>query len=121
MHVKDPSVFLHNAFLSQLWVLLVHSSMSESKAKIMTHRLHAVIGHFTVMNGSETEGDLVLIQSFFALLWKLFLENNSEHKNNLIYIIKQKGLYQHEVTVSLASTHNCKMAYSPKITKQYLS
>ena len=37
------------------------------------------IGHFTVMDGSEAEGDLVLIQTFFALLWKLFLKNTSEH------------------------------------------
>ena len=49
------------------------------------------IGHFTVMDGSEVEGDLVLIQTFFALLWKLFLKNTSKHKNNLIYIIKQEG------------------------------
>ena len=35
------------------------------------------IGHFTVMDGSEAEGDLVLIQTFFALLWKLFLKNTS--------------------------------------------
>ena len=27
------------------------------------------------MDGSEGEGDLVLIQTFFALLWKLFLKN----------------------------------------------
>ena len=69
------------------------------------------IGHFTVMDGSEVEGDLVLIQTFFALLWKLFLKNTSKHKNNLIYIIKQEGLYQNKVTLSLASIHNCKMAY----------
>ena len=69
------------------------------------------IGHFTVMDGNEAEGDLVLIQTF-ALLWKLFLKNNSQHKNNLIYIIKQKGLYQNKVTLSLASIHNCKIAYS---------
>ena len=68
------------------------------------------IGHFTVMDGSEVEGDLVLIQTF-ALLWKLFLKNTSKHKNNLIYIIKQEGLYQNKVTLSLASIHNCKMAY----------
>ena len=35
------------------------------------------MGHFTVMDGSEAEGDLVLIQTFFALLWKLFLKNTS--------------------------------------------
>ena len=69
------------------------------------------IGHFKVMDGSEVEGDLVLIQTFFALLWKLFLKNTSKHKNNLIYIIKQEGLYQNKVTLSLASIHNCKMAY----------
>ena len=28
------------------------------------------ICHLTVMDGSESEGDLVLIQIFFALLWK---------------------------------------------------
>ena len=70
-----------------------------------------LIGHFTVMDGSEGEGDLVLIQTFFALLWKLFLKNTSKHKNNLIYIIKQEGLYQNKVTLSLASIHNSKMAY----------
>ena len=36
-----------------------------------------LIGHFTVMDGSEAEGDLVLIQTFFALLWKLLLKNNT--------------------------------------------
>ena len=66
------------------------------------------------MDGSEGEGDLVLIQTFFALLWKLFLKNTSKHKNNLIYIIKQEDLYQNKLTLSLASIHNCKMAYSPK-------
>ena len=64
------------------------------------------------MDGSEGEGDLVLIQTFLALLWKLFLKNTSEQKNNLIYIIKQEGLYQNKLTLSLASIHNCKMAYS---------
>ena len=29
------------------------------------------------MDGSEAKGDLVLIQTFFALLWKLFLKNTS--------------------------------------------
>ena len=71
----------------------------------------SLIGHFTVMDGSEGEGDLVLIQTFFALLWKLFLKNTSKHKNKLIYMIKQEGLYQSKVTLSLASIHNCKMAY----------
>ena len=67
---------------------------------------------YVVMDEGEGEGDLVLIQTFFDLLWKLFLKNTSKHKNNLIYIIKQEGLYQNKVTLSLASIHNCKMAYS---------
>ena len=67
----------------------------------------SLIGHFTVMDESEGEGDLVLIQTFFALLWKLLLKNTSKHKNKLI---KQEGLYQNKVTLSLASIHNCKMA-----------
>ena len=64
------------------------------------------ICHFTVMDGSEAEGDLVLIQTFFALLWKLFLKNTIKHKNNLIYKINQEGLYQNKVTLSLAFIHN---------------
>ena len=63
------------------------------------------------MDGSEGEGDLVLIETFFALLWKLFLKNTSKHKNNLSYIIMQEGLYQNKLTLNLASIHNCKMAY----------
>ena len=73
--------------------------------------LFSPTGHFTVMDGSEGEGDLVLIQTFFALFWKLFLKNTSKHKSNLICIIKQESLYQNKVTLSLASIDNCKMAY----------
>ena len=40
-----------------------------------SNRTVVIIGHFTVVNGTEAEGDLVLIQTFFALLWKLFLKN----------------------------------------------
>ena len=47
-------------------------------SRTATHEIiPRLIGHFTVMDGSEAEGDLVLIQTFFALLWKLFLKNNS--------------------------------------------
>ena len=81
------------------------------KVKTIVRSVWPLIGHFTVMDRSKGEGDLVLIQTFFALLWKLFLKNTSKHKNNLIYIIKQEGLYQNKVTLSLASIHNCKMAY----------
>ena len=59
----------------------------------------------------EADGDIVLIQPSFALLWKLSLKNTSKHKNNLIYKIKQEGLYQNNVYSSLPSIHNCKMAY----------
>ena len=47
------------------------------------------------MDGSEGEGGhFFFMQTFFALLWKLFLKNTSKHKNKLIYMIKQEGLYQ---------------------------
>ena len=84
----------------------------EERVSVVILPRNIPIGHFTVMDGSEGEGDLVLIQTFFALLWKLFLKNTSKHKNKLIYMIKQEGLYQSKVTLSLASIHNCKMAYS---------
>ena len=78
----------------------------------------SLIDHFTVvdlvpwpLSECEAEVDLVLIQTFFALLWKLSLKNTSQHKNSLIYIIKQEGLYQNKFNSSLASIHNCKMAY----------
>ena len=49
----------------------------------------------------EAEVDLVLIQTSFLFLWKLCLKNTSLHKENLIYIIKQEGLYQNKVNSSL--------------------
>ena len=49
--------------------------------------------------------------NLFCFVMEIVLENTSKHKNNLIYIIKQKGLYQNKVTSSLASIHNCKMTY----------
>ena len=77
--------------------------------------------HFTVVvlvpsasSECEADGDLVLIQTRFALIWKLSLKNTSQYKNNLIYLIEREGLYQNKVTVSLASIHNCKIAYWPK-------
>ena len=77
----------------------------------------SLIDHFTVVDlvpwpssECEADSDLVLIQTPFALLWKLSLKNTSQHKNILIL----EGLYQNKVTVSLASIYNCKMAYWPK-------
>ena len=65
----------------------------------------------------EAEVDLVLIQTFFDLLWILSLKNTILHKikNNLIHIRRQEGLYQNKVISSLASIHNCKMAASPNV------
>ena len=90
------------------WVPLL-SLLSDSRLRI---------DHFTVVvlvpqpsSECEADGDLVLIQTSFALLWKLSWKNTSQHKNNLIYIIKQEGLYQNKVSSSLAFTHNCKMAF----------
>ena len=34
----------------------------------------ALIDHFTVMDGSEGDGDLVLTQTFFALFMEIVLE-----------------------------------------------
>ena len=52
---------------------------------------NSIIGHFTVMDGSEAEGDLVLIQTFFALLWKLFLKNTSWHNNKAGRFVSKQG------------------------------
>ena len=43
---------------------------------------------------------------------EIILKNTSLNKKNMIYIIKQEGLYQNNVNSSLVSTYNCNMAYS---------
>ena len=43
---------------------------------------------------------------------EIMLKNTSLNKKNMIYIIKQEGLYQNNVNSSLVSTYNCNMAYS---------
>ena len=40
---------------------------------------------------------------------KLNLKNTSLHKNNIIYIIKQEGLYQNKVNSRLVFIDNCKL------------
>ena len=50
---------------------------------------------------------------------EIVLENTNYHKNNLIYIIKQEGLYQNKVNFRLASIHNCKMAYWQTVARSY--
>ena len=42
---------------------------------------------------------------------KLNLKSTSLHKNNIIYIIKQEGLYQNKVNSRLVFIDNCKMAF----------
>ena len=46
---------------------------------------------------------------------EIMLKNktSSQHKKNLIYVIKQGGLYQTKVNSSLVFTCNCKMGYLP--------
>ena len=78
--------------------------------------LNPIIDHFKVvglvsqrLGEREAEVDLVFIQTSFLFLWKLCLKNTSQHKNNMIYIIKQEGLNQDKVNSSLFSTCNFKM------------
>ena len=62
------------------------------------------------MDGSEAEGDLVLIQTFLLyyvnqvilMLTSIFQEQISEQS--------KEGLYQNKVNLTIASIHNCKMA-----------
>ena len=41
---------------------------------------------------------------------EIMLKNTSLNKKNMIYIIKQEGLYQNNVNTILVLTCNCKMA-----------
>ena len=50
---------------------------------------------------------------------EIILKNTSPHKENLIYIIRQKELYQNKVNSSLVFTCNCKMGYSWAIFVHY--
>ena len=42
---------------------------------------------------------------------EIMLGNTTKHKDSMICIRKQEGLYQNKVNSSLVSTCNCKMAY----------
>ena len=44
-------------------------------------------------------------------------KNTSWHKNNMIYVIKQEGLYQNKVNSSLIFSRNCKMDHWKTIRK----
>ena len=39
------------------------------------------------------------------------LKNTSQHKKDMIYVIKQEGLYQNKVNSSLVFSRNCKMDF----------
>ena len=54
------------------------------------------------MDGSEGEGDLVLIQTFFALLWKLFLKNISLRASSPIWASEASLARTRRSLVSLA-------------------
>ena len=41
---------------------------------------------------------------------EILLKNTSYHKKDMVYIVKQEGLYQNKVNSSLVFTCNCKMA-----------
>ena len=67
------------------------------------------IDHFTVVDGSEAEGDLVLIQTFlFYYVNQVILMLTSIFQEQFPQQSKE-GLYENKVTLSLASIHNCKM------------
>ena len=71
--------------------------------------------HFTVVGYPSLWMNLKLRLTLFwysprsFFLWKLCLKNTRYHKNNMIYIIKQEGLYQNKVNSSLVFTCNRKM------------
>ena len=48
---------------------------------------------------------------------EIVLKNTSWHKNNMIYVIKQEGLYQNKVNSSLIFSRNCKMDHWKTIRK----
>ena len=74
-------------------------------------RSREAIDHFTVVDGSEAEGDLVLIQTFLLYyVNQVILMLTTIFQEQFPYQSKE-GLYQNKVTLSLASIHNCKMAY----------
>ena len=54
-------------------------------------------------------GGLLQIKPPFFSCRKLNLKNTSLHKNNIIYIIKQEGLYQNKVNSRLVFIDNCKL------------
>ena len=73
MQVNQKRTFRVNTYLK-------FHKPDQFKMESIFERFHDIliaIGHFTVMDGSEGEGDLVLIQTLSALLWKLFLKNTS--------------------------------------------
>ena len=48
---------------------------------------------------------------------EIMLKNTSWHKNNMIYVIKQEGLYPNKVNSILIISRNCNMDYWKTIRK----
>ena len=70
------------------------------------------MGHFTVMDESKAEGDLVLIQTFLLYYVNQVILMLTSIFQEQFLSQSEEGLYQNKVTLSLASINNCKMAYS---------
>ena len=99
---RSPNVMSIIRMLSTVSFLLKQKRKYRHPAKFDDDRYYSfqgrswLIDHFTVVDlvpqpsSKCDDGDLVLIQTSFALLWKLCLKNTSQHKNNLIYIIKPR-------------------------------
>ena len=76
------------------------------------------IGHFTVMDGSEADGDLVLVQTFLLYYVNQVILMLTSIFQGQFPSQSKGGFYQNKVTVSLTFTrrlgyqvHNCKMVY----------
>ena len=128
----QPNIFIERFALYKCkLLLLLLPTLICNICKWVSHKIFLWIIFFAIYFSSKTDpghisglstlafkwmwgwgSDLVLIQTSFAFLWKLALKNTSWHKNNLIHIIKQEGLYPNKVNYSLASFYNCKIAHS---------
>ena len=67
----------------------------------------SMLDHFTVTSFIVPFDTLNL----FPFLTKIMLINTSQHKSNMIYIIKQEGLRQNKANSSLVCTRYCEMDF----------
>ena len=70
------------------------------------------------MDGSEAEGDLVLIQTFLLYYENQVILMLTSISQEQLPQQSKESLYQNKVTLTLAFIHNCKMAYSKIIMKK---